>query len=282
MKILSPLLIIIFFSFCQRKQKVEIDNANDLMGDFAIISEVSKGQINCDSIIYKLPQKTENIFHDMIKYKNVSFCSLVANSTDNQFSFSYSQHQPTSTDSILLTKTNRYLNIKGQYYPLLDDDSFADIPRTHQLDHLKSCFITVDEKGNLITGFDYIGNDTVNIPKIEIVCSDSMIYTLPEYTTRYISSEIRRRNHQIDCCYFSRGLDFVYTFVFPYSEMTIFSDKDSILITKTNKYLKIDGKFYNIVTDADNLFSDVGTKRFTPKDSTYFKVNMDGHGTVIK
>lgn len=253
--------------------------------DSTVVLTVKEDKYLCDSIIYKLPIQSENVLYDMIKDKNVDFLGLVANSTDNEFSFSFSNKQRTTTDSILLTKTNRYLRVKNQTYPLLDssDDIFIDVPHTYTL-HSKWCYITVNEKGEMTSGFDLIGIDTLNTirnKKQNIVCSDSMIYTLPVYATRYIFSELRKRNHEVYCCYFSEN-DGEYVFVFPYSDMTDFSHNDSILISRTNKYLNIENKFYPIVTDADNLFSDIGVKRFGPKDSSCFQVGVNTKGEVIK
>ena len=39
---------------------------------------------------------------------------------------------------------------------------------------------------------------------------------------------------------------------------------------------------YSITTDAANLFSTIGTKRYIPKDSTYFQVDVNTRGEVVR
>ncbi len=117
---------------------------------------------NCDSIIYKLPDKTTDLILKMIEGKKVSFCSLVCNFKGNRYSFSFpydDKYIYFKRDTILLNKTGTFLNLHGKYYPVIHatDDLFIDIPRDSlfAFNEFKSCIIAVNNCGEVVDGFAY-------------------------------------------------------------------------------------------------------------------------------
>jgi hypothetical protein len=117
----------------------------------------------CDSIIYELPLKATQVLVKMLSNKKVSFCIISRDIIDYGYTFSFSYDDKSlynCGDSILLSKTNKFLKLGTLYYPVLTDIDyiFAQLPKDYAqgiINDFNYCFITVDTKGNIKEGFAY-------------------------------------------------------------------------------------------------------------------------------
>lgn len=149
--IIISVLSVLFLCYCQSKP-VETNNQNNIIS-------------HCDTMIYKLPDKTTDIILEMIKEKCVKHCDLLVNYDDAgeviySFSFPYDDKTLYSKrDTMLLQKTNIFLNLKGKMLPVITefDNLFVEIPRTSPsaINDFNFCFVEVDVKGNVVGGFAY-------------------------------------------------------------------------------------------------------------------------------
>jgi hypothetical protein len=145
----------VLFLYCCKNKPVETNNQNNQNN---IIS-------HCDTMVYTLPDKTTDVILEMIKDKRVSHCDLVLNYNDEgeaRYSFSFPYDDKTlytQRDTILLQKTNIFLNLKGKMFPVITtfDNLFADIPETtlYAINDFNFCFVEVDVMGNVVGGFAY-------------------------------------------------------------------------------------------------------------------------------
>lgn len=151
-KIIIAVMFIIIIS-CNNKQ-----NTKEMNSDLIIVKEEQ-----CkDSIIYILPENTILSLEKMIKDKEIFFGSILENSDDNKYSFSFPYIDKFKIDSRteeILAKTNTYLKVRDLFIPLIrnTDILFAktgndSLRFTNDFNYL---IITVNRDGALIDGFAY-------------------------------------------------------------------------------------------------------------------------------
>jgi len=145
------LVIAILSSSCKKevKDKQNEENIKD------------KNTIQCDSVIYELSEEATNSLLYKIKGKKVSFCNIVCNKKDNEYSFSFSYDDKTfytKRDTLLIQKTNIYLKLKEKYYPVITefDNLFSNIPRDrYAINDFNFCFVVINAQGKVVGGFAY-------------------------------------------------------------------------------------------------------------------------------
>jgi hypothetical protein len=109
---------------------------------------------------------------------------------------------------------------------------------------------------------------------------DSIIYELPEETTKQISDFISDK--QTFFCYIiSESAENQYHFNFPYIDKYCLSNRDSMLLSKTNIYLKIKDIYYPVIHDVDDMFSNIPRIGGCINDFNFCFVKVDARGNLI-
>ena len=74
-----------------------------------------------------------------------------------------------------------------------------------------------------------------------------------------------------DNCYFS----------FPYDDKTLYTKRDSLLLKKTNTYLKLKDKFLPVVSTFDECFSNIPRTQGYINDFNYCSVYVNRRGELL-
>lgn len=94
---------------------------------------------------------------------------------------------------------------------------------------------------------------------------DSIIYELPEATVDKVYQYFSDKLDKVTFC--STGGNTVeneFGFSFPYDDEYHYTHRDSLLIIKTNRYLKLRDKYFPLINLTDILFANI------PKDSIFY------------
>lgn len=118
-----------------------------------------------------------------------------------------------------------------------------------------------------------------NIPKRTCI-NDSIIYKIS------IDAEIRlynmiRNKKVFYCSLVSHSNENKYIFSFSYANKTAYTAKDSILVSRSNKYIQLKDLFFPIVPYTDILFSDIEDKKIVINDFNYCFIEVDALGNYI-
>lgn len=107
---------------------------------------------------------------------------------------------------------------------------------------------------------------------------DSIIYELPEKTTNTLLIMLKDKN--VSYCDISSAEDCFFTFSFPYNDKTLLSERDSLLILKTNVFLKLKDQFYPVVSIYDYTFSNIPRVKNAINDFNYCFIKVDSQGII--
>lgn len=105
--------------------------------------------------------------------------------------------------------------------------------------------------------------DVREVVKTVEVYKDSIIYQLKPDTEKKLAKVIVKNNNITRCIVSFEGVDNAYYFTFPYNNLSKLTKQDSILFARTNRFLKLKEKYYQIVFLADYDFFKEG------KEPTY-------------
>ncbi len=125
-------------------------------------------------------------------------------------------------------------------------------------------------------------NSKVNIDTVYqyIYIKDSIIYELPDKTTELILKMIKGKNVK-RCGLGSNSDESRFSFAFPYADKRLMSKRDSILLLKTNRYLKLKNIYLPIVTETDHIFSNIPRDAGIISDFNFCYVEVDAYGDVL-
>lgn len=118
---------------------------------------------------------------------------------------------------------------------------------------------------------------------IKINISDSIIYIVSQNTEKIIEDSILSCKYVTYCYLLSDINDNTTSFTFPYIEQSEFKNKRlNLLITKSNRFLKIKNKFLPIIFPADIDFSSIpeDSIKFID-DSKFASVKIDYSGMIV-
>jgi hypothetical protein len=117
--------------------------------------------------------------------------------------------------------------------------------------------------------------DTVYVSKC-----DSIIYELPEKASKSLLSKIEGK--KVSFCEVTGGGELnKYTFSFSYDDETLYSKRDTLLLQKTNVYLKPGDRYYPIVTDFDYTFSNIPRTDGFINDFNFCFITVNARGEVL-
>jgi hypothetical protein len=110
---------------------------------------------------------------------------------------------------------------------------------------------------------------------------DSIIYELPEKASKSLLSKIKGKNVSF-CGLIGNADDNRYTFSFSYNDKTLYSKRDTLLLQKTNVFLKLGDKYYPIVSDFDDIFSNIPRTEGTINDYNFCFITVNSRGEILE
>lgn len=118
--------------------------------------------------------------------------------------------------------------------------------------------------------------DTIYVEK-----SDSMVYKLPEKTTNVIINMIIDK--EVSHCNISKSVDNEneYNFSFSYVDKTFYTQRDTVLLSRTNTYLKLKDRYLPVITEFDDVFSNIPQESFPINDFNFCFVTVNSRGELI-
>lgn len=139
------------------------------------------------------------------------------------------------------------------------------------------------EKNKLFLLLGLIGLISCNIKNENLdfqnnVFCDSIIYELPEETTNSLLNMLD--NKSVSYCNISSTENFLYTFSFPYNDKIVHTKRDSLLIQKTNVFLKLKDNFYPVISIYDYTFSNIPRAGGVINDFNYCFIKVNSQGEI--
>jgi hypothetical protein len=107
---------------------------------------------------------------------------------------------------------------------------------------------------------------------------DSIIYELPEKASKSLMSKIEGK--KVSHCGLLNN-EGKYIFSFPYDDKTYYTKRDTILLEKTNRYLKLGEKYYPIITEFDDIFSNIPREQGYINDFNFCFIAVNARGEVL-
>ena len=111
---------------------------------------------------------------------------------------------------------------------------------------------------------------------------DTMVYKLSDKATNAILKMIK------DKCVSHCGLvvnydndERVFSFSFSYDDITSYSKRDTILLQRTNIFLDLNGKKLPVITEFDDLFSDIPEQSYSINDFNFCFVDVNVRGDLL-
>ena len=120
--------------------------------------------------------------------------------------------------------------------------------------------------------------DTIIIKEYVFV-KDSIIYELSKKATNEILEMIA--NKKVSRCGLIRNGFDEYTFSFTYDNIYFYTNRDSLLLEKTNTYLKLKDKYLPVISEFDNLFFNYIASSSVINDFNYCYVRVDARGNLL-
>jgi hypothetical protein len=116
--------------------------------------------------------------------------------------------------------------------------------------------------------------DTVYVSKCDLI-----IYELPEKASKSLLSKIEGK--KVSFCNLSGNAEDNYSFAFSYDDEALYSKRDTLLLQRTNVYLKLGDKYYPIVTDFDYTFSNIPRTDGFINDFNFCFITVNARGEVL-
>ena len=111
---------------------------------------------------------------------------------------------------------------------------------------------------------------------------DSIVYELPIQTTNKIVEMLANKKVS-HCGLICNSDNNKYTFSFPYDDKCYYSKRDTILLNKTNTFLKLNIRYIPIIHLTDILFSNISiNNNGSINDFNYCFVVVDAKGKMIE